>query len=296
MTASGSTPFIVPPKLHEGMERFGSVEWLESLPARVDEAAGRWGLAVGDPFVPGGLTSWVAPARTSRGDDLVLKITWAHDEGLHEPEGLATWNGDGAVQLHAHGEVGDAGALLLERCVPGTPLKDRDESQQDEVIAGLLRRLWMAPSDSVPFRPLSDMCDQWVAEFEQKEPAAGCHDLDPGLIGTGLALFRELARAGPGDVLLCTDLHAGNVLASRREPWLMIDPKPYVGDPAYDVLQHLLNCEERLVTDPRGAAHRMANLLDLDRDRVERWLFARCVVELKDRQDLRQVAIALAPR
>jgi streptomycin 6-kinase len=40
-------------------------------------------------------------------------------------------------------------------------------------------------------------------------------------------------------VLLCTDLHADNILAALRAPWLVIDPKPYAGDPAYDVRQHM---------------------------------------------------------
>src|SRR5215207_7784436 len=38
----------------------------------------------------------------------------------------------------------------------------------------------------------------------------------------------ELSRSAPTDVLLATDLHAGNVLRARREPWLVIDPKPFV--------------------------------------------------------------------
>ncbi|MHB1836702.1 MAG: aminoglycoside phosphotransferase family protein [Solirubrobacteraceae bacterium] len=48
-------------------------------------------------------------------------------------------------------------------------------------------------------------------------------------------------RRGPDESLVvvsarprCTDLHAENVLCSQREPWLVIDPKPYVGDPAYE--------------------------------------------------------------
>jgi len=39
-------------------------------------------------------------------------------------------------------------------------------------------------------------------------------------------------------MLLATDLHAGNVLPAAREPWLVIDPKPFTGDPAYDATQH----------------------------------------------------------
>ena len=54
-----------------------------------------------------------------------------------------------------------------------------------------------------------------------------------------------------------------------------------MGDPAYDVLQHLLNDQARLTTDPRGFVRRVADLADLDADRVGTWLFARCVVEAR---------------
>jgi streptomycin 6-kinase len=92
-----------------------------------------------------------------------------------------------------------------------------------------------------------------------------------------------------------TDLHAGNVLAAGREPWLAIDPKPYVGDPTYDPLQHMLNCSERLQADPHGLVRRMADLLDLDADRLVRWTFARCVIESPDDPALAAVARSLAP-
>ncbi len=96
-------------------------------------------------------------------------------------------------------------------------------------------------------------------------------------------------------MLLCTDLHAGNVLAAEREPWLVIDPKPYVGDPTYDVLQHMMNCSERLQAAPHDLAWRMADLAGLDRDRVLLWLFARCVQESADWPELAQVARPIGP-
>jgi len=95
-------------------------------------------------------------------------------------------------------------------------------------------------------------------------------------------------------VLLATDLHAGNVLSAERQPWLVIDPKPHVGDPTYDVLQHLLNCESRLLTDPRTLCRRMADLLGVDQDRLTAWLFARCVLESPDRPELADVARRLS--
>ena len=162
--------------------------------------------------------------------------------------------------------------------MPGTALASRPEREQDIVIASLLQRLWRNPPEGHRFRPLQHMCDAWADEFEQTT-AQRPIDLDPGLARDAMALLRTLPATTNRHVLLCTDLHAGNVLASEREPWLMIDPKPYLGDPHYDVLQHLLNCDERLHDDPHGLARRMADLAGLDADRVLSWLFARCVQE-----------------
>ncbi len=86
-----------------------------------------------------------------------------------------------------------------------------------------------------------------------------------------------------------------NVLAARREPWLVIDPKPYLGDRTYDPLQHMLNCEERLVANPMGFARRMAGLLDLNAERLRLWLFARCVQESFNQPILSDVAARLPP-
>jgi streptomycin 6-kinase len=110
-----------------------------------------------------------------------------------------------------------------------------------------------------------------------------------------MALFRELPRSAEDAVLLCTDLHGGNVLAAQREPWLVIDPKPYVGDRTYDVLQHMLNCEERLLAGSVGFAQRMAGLLALDVGRLRLWLFARCVQECLNQPTLYDVAVRLRP-
>jgi len=108
-------------------------------------------------------------------------------------------------------------------------------------------------------------------------------------------LFRELPETADSRVLLCTDLHGDNILAAQRPPWLLIDPKPYLGDPAYDVLQHMLNCEDRLAADPAGLAARMAGLAGVDSARVRQWLFARSVQESVGSPLMRQVASALAP-
>jgi streptomycin 6-kinase len=251
-------------------------DWTAALPEKVAWISDEWDLTIGAQL-PGGENSWVALV----GDDQVLKVGWLHDEALHEAEGLRLYDGDGAVGVHRAAVFDDTSCLLLERL--GAPLSSLPEEEQDVVLAGLLRRLWR-PGEQ-PFRPLWQMCAMWVDGMKDSP-------LDPGLVRHGKQLFVELAA---GETLLLTDLHAGNVLAGSREPWLAIDPKPYVGDRHYDVLQHLLNCRERLAADPAGLVRRMAGLLELDFERVLLWLFARCVIESGSDPQLATLAEVLAP-
>jgi len=293
--------FPVPRYLAETASREdGLREWIAGLPGIVAGLARRWSLSVGEPFQPGGQCSWTAPATGPDGAELVLKVGFRFpgDEERDEAAGLRAWNGAGAVRLQAGCESESGYALLLERCVPGTPLGQvLPEPEQDLVVTGLLRRLWAQPHAGYAFRPLAQMCQAWADAFEAEyETADDVGRVDPGLARAGIALFRELPATADRHVLLCTDLHGDNVLAARREPWLVIDPKPYLGDPAYDLLQHMLNCEDRLAADPAALAARMASLAGVDAARVRRWLFARAVQESICSPLMRQVARRLAPR
>jgi streptomycin 6-kinase len=130
------------------------------------------------------------------------------------------------------------------------------------------------------------MIDHWTRETL----ADSSRWQDRDLVNTGLAVFAELAAPSRNDVLLMTDLHAGNVLRAEREPWLAIDPKPFVGDPAYDATQHLLNCRDRVMRDPVATIARFAELLMVDEERVRLWLFARAAGE--PREDWSDFALA----
>jgi streptomycin 6-kinase len=200
-------------------------------------------------------------------------------EGAHEIEGLRYWNGDPTVRLLEADD--DLGAMLLERCKPGDMLRSEPESKQDEVIAALLKQLSRRsapPHDLCRFRPLSQMLETWrsetLAQVEQWQDAA--------LVGEGLRVLEELARPSPTDTLLATDLHAGNVLRSERRPWLVIDPKPFIGDVTYDMVQHLHNCELRLHADPMSMIKRLADLAEVDSERLRLWTFARAAADPRE--------------
>jgi streptomycin 6-kinase len=273
----------IPSSLGTACRNDGRERWLGGLEAEVNEVAERWALELGDPYEPGGQTAWVAPARSPEFGDVVLKVGWRHMEAEDEAAGLREWRGDGAIHVRADARLSaTTNALLLERCTPGTTLSTRPEEEQDVVLAELLLRLWRRPSDPASFRPLQELCDYWADCFEQKLEEGRGDGIDPGLAGEGATLFRSLPATATEERLLCTDLHAENVLASERAPWLVIDPKPFVGDPTYDALQHHLNSRDRLVADPRALAGRMAGLLGLDPARLLVWLFAYCVVQSVD--------------
>jgi len=289
----------IPPQLADAVEEDDypeRLQWLDALPGLVEEIAADWEVELGEPYLPGGQCAWVAPARGPAGEELVLKVGWRHREAEHEADALRLWNGHGAVRCFGKRSFDDTTALLLERCVPGEQLGEAlPEPEQDGVMAGLMRRLWSRePPDGQPFRSLAQMCDLW-AEWFELDFQADRRGLDPGLAREGVAMLRELPRSADRRVLLCTDLHAGNVLSSQREPWLVIDPKPFVGDPAFEPVQHMFNCEERLASDPEGLSRRMAELLELDAERVRLWLFARCVQESIHHLPTRELARRLAP-
>ncbi len=207
-------------------------------------------------------------------------------EGADELPGLQFWNGDPTVRVFDADQ--EWNAMLLEACEPGTSLALLPEEDQDSVVAVLLRRLWRRPAATHSFRPLAKQLSDWGNETRNQS----LQWMDSGLVQAGLRLFEVLAVPGPEDVLLATDLHAGNILRAEREPWLVIDPKPFVGDPAYDLSQHILNCPRRLQEDPRGLVARLADLAGVDGDRARLWLFARLAAEPRNDWDDGSVSLA----
>jgi streptomycin 6-kinase len=273
--------YLVPPNLAAlCANSHDASEWLTRLPNTIADLVQRWSLTLGPPFEGDDVTcSWVAPARLANGTEAILKIGLPHMEAEHEMDALRLLDGEPTVRLLESDR--DLNAMLIERCEPGSTLREVFQPDQDVVIAGLLKRYWRIPSEPHPFRPLSVMIDYWMKQTRRDEPR--WHD--PSLVSDGLDVFEELSLGSLAEVLLATDLHAGNVLSSRREPWIVIDPKPFVGERAFDATQHLLNCRSRLRLEPFDTMHRVADLLEVDYDRVRAWTFARLAAEPRDNWD-----------
>ena len=90
---------------------------------------------LGEPFAGGVASELVAPAVTADGVDAVLKMQKPHRESDHEAAALELWDGEGAVRLLAHDP--EQHALLIERCVPGTPLASAGQAAALDVFVAL---------------------------------------------------------------------------------------------------------------------------------------------------------------
>jgi streptomycin 6-kinase len=254
--------------------------WLDRLPALFAESEERWSLEVGSPF-PELSFNYVAPALRADGTAAVLKLTFPEDPGFRrEAEALRLFDGQGAARLLELDS--DCGAMLLERLEPGVPLTTaRDDEEATSIAAGVLRQLWRPVPPRHPFPSVSD----WAQGFDRlrRDFGGGTGPMPAAMVEKAEALFADLLASQGETALLHGDLHHQNVLAARREPWLAIDPKGVVGEPAYDAAALLHNPTELLdAPRPGKVLERRVDLLSeelgLERARVRNWGIAQAVL------------------
>lgn len=189
---------------------------------------------------------------------MVLKLNAPGPESEHEGDALAAWDGRGAVRLLAQ----DRGrrALLLEAVVPGDPAMG---AEAREALLGVLPVLWRPLRPGHPFRALTAEAARWAEEIPAAWERFG-RPFERTLVDRAVELLRELTPWGGEPVLLHGDLHGGNVLGGPTD-WVAIDPKPLVGEPAFDLSAGVRN-EQLAIRD--------AARLGLDPARVRGWALA----------------------
>ena len=260
-------------------EREALARWRTEAPRLVAALCRDWELRV-DGTAMAGETASVVPVLTRRGEPAALKVVWPHPEAEHEHLALRAWAGKGTVRLLRADPR--RSALLLERADPGHDLTQLPIREACQVVAALYPRLHRP---AIPqLTRLSEHARRWTASLAELRTMDVVPrrfvDQPPSLA------FAFAADAATDGSLLHTDLHYANLLAAQREPWLVIDPKPTSGDPAYEVAPMLWNRWEEAVADrdPRGATlERMFTLIDvggLDEDRVRAWVVVRMMVNV----------------
>ena len=253
--------------------------WTAGLPALAEAYLRRWRLRLDGPATHG-MVALVLPVRRADGTPAVLKLQPSDEETRGEPAALRAWEGRGAVRLiDADTTDTRACALLLERL--GRPLTTLPgHLAATRIVAGLLARLHAVPPPP-GLRRLGDIAGAMIAAA----PAARRALTDPAdrrLLDVCTSAVRDLTD-DPGQRLLHWDLHDGNVLHAPgdADPWHAIDPKPLVGDPAFDLMPMLHNRWDDAVAtgDPARAVRDrfdlMTDMLGLQRPRAAGWTLGR---------------------
>nr|WP_199701274.1 aminoglycoside phosphotransferase family protein [Jiangella rhizosphaerae] len=246
--------------------------WLAGLPGLLDRTLERWRLRPDGP--PGnGMAALVQPVTRADGTRAVLRLQPSGEETTAAVLGLRTWDGDGVVRLLDH-DAG-TGAMLLERLDAARPLAAvPDDDAVMTVLGGLLVE---APApDGLP--RLADVAAATVSAAPGAVPAL--RDAAERRLVEACAAAVTGLLSDAGDRLLHWDLHAENVLAGEREPWLAIDPVPLAGDPAFDLWPAL---NSRWDTVVAGGVERvvlrrfdlLTELVGVDRERAAGWTLGR---------------------
>lgn len=250
--------------------------WCDTVPAVAERLIDSWALRPG-AVLRGATHALVLACTRADGSPAVLKLPFVDDENRGEAEALRLYAGDGAVRLLDHDP--DCGALLLERLMPGTPLLDLpDRMQALDIACGLLRHLRRPPPTGHRFPLLRDLAAAWAADFSRIGQAPFAHAAQCAL---------ELGAWKGEEVVVNRDAHLGNMLSAGREPWLLIDPKPVVGDPAFDGAFLLLRNLDAPTPDP---VERIAQGLAVDAGRLRGWALLRAVDNIRWAADIGDTA------
>jgi streptomycin 6-kinase len=256
--------------------------WLAKLPEQAAEYLERWELTPERVLTPGGQISMVVLVRQADGTPACLKLGMVNAETGQEHAALARWAGRGAVRLLRSDPA--AGALLLERLHAEVSLRSLPEPKAMLEAAATLRRLWVpsGTADGQPFTSVADRTATLLGTLRERREQPWAADVRP-LIDEAIAVRDRLVAGPVTEMLLHGDFHHGNVLAADRVPWLAIDPKPLVGDPAYDLAWLALDRRDTLIAapGPRAVARRriakLSASLDVDEERLRGWTLFRSV-------------------
>ena len=255
----------IPGDLHARYNRDSAGrDWLASLPGLIAGALDRWQLSV--DLAPGaepwnGHGALVVPVLEG-GVPAALKIAFPHDEAIVERHALALWEGQGAVLLLAS----DAGScsMLLERLDASRWLQDVPMDQARDTWGSIVRKLSIQPGaehEWLAFDHIAATAERWSdelpAEWERLD-----RPFPRWLLEAALEVCQTrgaVGRRSGKDVLVHTDLHFMNILATHAEQrargsYLAIDPQPQIGEAEFAVAPILWNrIGELSRTDPEAA-------------------------------------------
>ncbi len=205
---------------------------------------------------------------------IILKLGLDIERLKHEAEILKIFLGAGAVKVLAE----EQGMLLLQRIMPGIPLKSyfpTKEYEAIEVASYVIKQLHATPIlDKSQFAHVRD----WLQNLDKDWPMPNIY------LKKARKIRNDLLRTSTQEILLHGDLHHDNILRSNESQWQVIDPKGVIGDPVYEVVAFIRNPIPELLehTDAHAIINnrieRFAKALDFPKSRIQAWCYVQAIL------------------
>ena len=139
-------------------------DWIESLPAILDEYAERWSFSLGEPFELS--YNYVTAVKRADGSEAVLKSGFPNRELLSEIHALQVFDGHGMVQL-LEADFADQ-VFLLERVRPGIELitMEDDDEAVTRIAAQVMAQYWRTVNEKRPLLSVKN----WTSGLTKLRP------------------------------------------------------------------------------------------------------------------------------
>jgi len=201
--------------------------WLKTIPSLLKTLEERWNLSDITP-VSNMSFHYVAYGMQNSTTPVVLKIGYDHALTQCEAHVLKLRNGNGYIKLLNYSAKQNA--LLLERALPGTTMKQNGGTTLSEIIAiygNIVQTIDLPIPETHAFPSIWD----WLTALDKATYPQEYHGLHTKALHIRKTL---LESAKNNETLLHGDLHLDNILYNG-EKWVCIDPKGVIGDVGFEI-------------------------------------------------------------
>jgi streptomycin 6-kinase len=251
--------------------------WWQNLPTLLQQLSDQLQITLQQPFDDLSF-HYVAMATGVHSEQWVLKCGVPSDTLHHEIKALRHYRGHGTVALIDADST--TGWLLLQRCMPGTPLIHHQEQDAIPIAVSVMQQLWHHPPQVDEFLQVS----HWLKKLDTLHRSTLVNQHVPSILQDfahqhAVSLLQQTYQP----VLLHGDLHYQNIL-HHQDRWLAIDPKGVIGPPEFELASFMRNpqCVQQNPTQERRAIARnidqMIELTQFDRQIVVSWAIVQAVL------------------
>lgn len=210
--------------------------WLDEIPATIADLCTKWRIEL-DRVVPDTFVTLVALGHSESLGPVVIKSSALADEFAAEATALTLAAGENVVKVYDLDLA--RSAMVIERIVPGTQLRDAAMSDDDatRLAAETVATFWREVPDPGQLHPLR----RWMRALFEWAPRPDL--IAPDLIQQAQELGTALLDRSNRSCLLHGDFQHHNLLQRSSGDWIIIDPKGLYGDPGFEFAAWMYNPE-----------------------------------------------------